>query len=406
MKIITTFFAMLIIGITMSISAQNGPISTLGTVTTTGSTAVVPITVDNFINIKSCNLKISYDPAIGTPTGVTKGIGLNGTIALNLNTPGFINLAWNALTGSVSTLNNGSVLFNISFNKVGFGSSNLSFDESYDLYDCQFYNSSYKALVDIPGTNYYFPGSLTFNSQVSPVTTAPTLTACSGANIDIPVTVSGLNNIGAVSLTLNYDPAVLSFNSGSNTGNFPGLSIGSQMPGNITIGGFSDDPNGYSLANGSVLFTLNFTYNGGTTELNWFEDGYSCQYAGPLGEIDLNDTPQSTYYIDGLVGPCQITPAPTLTLGTITNPTNCGGNGTIPLTFTNVPNGTYSISYEGGSFPSVSVSGNAASILAPAGTYTNLKITVSGITSAIGINATVANPTAPDQPTVQLTQPT
>jgi hypothetical protein len=400
MKLITTFFAMLIIGITMSISAQNGPISTLGTVTTTGSTAVVPITVDNFINIKSCDLKIKYDPLIATPTGVSKGIGLDGSLTLNLSTPGVIKLIWNALTGSVSTLSNGSVLLNISFNKVGSGTSSLIFDETIDEYDCQFYDANYNELNDIPGINYYIPGSLTFNSQVSPITTAPILTACSGTDINVPVTVSGFNNIGAVSLTLNYDPAVLSFNSGSNTGNFPGLAIGGGS-GTISIGGFSTDPDGFSLANGAVLCTLNFTSNGGTSALSWNdEDGYSCQYAGPLGEPDLNDTPQATYYINGSVESCQTKPTPTIVVGTITNPTTCGGNGTIPLTFTNVPNGTYTINYDGGSFPGIVVFSNAASISAPAGTYTNLKISVGSETSANGVNTTVGAPEAPLKPLI------
>jgi hypothetical protein len=53
----------------------------------------------------------------------------------------------------------------------------------------------------------------------------------------------------------------------------------------------------------------------------------------------LNDDPYSTYYINGSVGPNPLPTTPTITVGTIVNPTTCGGNGTILLTFTNVPDG-------------------------------------------------------------------
>jgi hypothetical protein len=413
MKFITTFLTMLIMGITLNLSAEDGPISTLGTITTTASTAVVPITANNFNNIKNCTLTIRYDPSIVTPTSVTKGSVLNGTLNSNvsttgvINTPGVIKLGWLAPTGTVKSLSNGSVLFNITFDKVEFGTSSLIFDETQDSYDCQFYNASYKALNDIPASTYYIPGSITFNPEVSPITTAPILKACSGNNIDVPVTVKDFNNIGSVSLTLKYDATVLTFNSGTNTGNYPDLQIGSKVPGTITIGGFSTDPDGYSLANGSVLFTLNFTYLGGNSVLSWNdEDGSSCQYAGRLGANDLNDTPQASYYINGSVGSCQATPTPTIVVGTITNPLTCGGKGIIPLTFSNVTNGTYTISYDGGSFPGIVVSSNAASISALAGTYNNLKITVNGITSAAGVSASLIGPSAPDKPVLSVTQPT
>jgi hypothetical protein len=96
-------------------------------------------------------------------------------------------------------------LLNIKFNQVGTGTSHLIFNESNDLYDCQF-NDANGFLYDLPGENYYKPGSLTFNSQVSPVITAPVITDCSNPDINVPVTVTDFNHIGAVSLTLKYDP--------------------------------------------------------------------------------------------------------------------------------------------------------------------------------------------------------
>ena len=81
-----------------------------------------------------------------------------------------------------------------------------------------------------------------------------------------------------------------------------------------------------------------------------------------------------------------------IVLGIVTNPTTCGGNGIIPLTFTNVPDGIYTINYDGGSFPNIAVSASAATIAAPAGTYNHLQITVNGETSALGVNVVLTDP--------------
>jgi len=78
-----------------------------------------------------------------------------------------------------------------------------------------------------------------------------------------------------------------------------------------------------------------------------------------------------------------------------TNPSTCGGNGSIAFTFTNVPDGSYTINYATGSFTSVTVTSNAASVNAPAGTYTDLRITVSGCTSAEDPDVALTDPANP-----------
>ena len=57
---------------------------------------------------------------------------------------------------------------------------------------------------------------------------------------------------------------------------------------------------------------------------------------------------------------------PSIVSATATNPTSCGGNGTLALTFTDVPDGTYTISYDGGSWSNVSVTNNTANFSVPA----------------------------------------
>ena len=80
--------------------------------------------------------------------------------------------------------------------------------------------------------------------------------------------------------------------------------------------------------------------------------------------------------------------APTLS-ATGNNPASCGADGSIDFTFTNVPNGSYTITYATGSFTNVNVSGGAATVTAPAGAYNNLEISVGTCTSATGVNIAI-----------------
>ena len=79
---------------------------------------------------------------------------------------------------------------------------------------------------------------------------------------------------------------------------------------------------------------------------------------------------------------------PTISLGAQTNPTACGAtDGTIPLTFTNVPNGSYTLNYVDGmsnaqTFTGVTVTSGVATITnLGAGVYNDITIAVSGCTS-------------------------
>lgn len=177
-------------------------------------------------------------------------------------------------------------------------------------------------------------------AQNAPITLAPQMLADSGNSIIIPVHVTNFNNIGAVSLELNFDPAVLTYLSSTSNGGFPGLSFGNAIPGSLLVAGFTSAGNGISLADNTVLFSLTFVYSGGSTGLNWLDNGTSCEYAGsaPLYET-LNDIPQSTYYIDGSVSGF---PLPG-DAGSITGPSNgmvCAGQNGIVFAIAPIPDAT------------------------------------------------------------------
>ncbi len=87
------------------------------------------------------------------------------------------------------------------------------------------------------------------------------------------------------------------------------------------------------------------------------------------------------------------------------NPVTCGANGSIDFTFTNVPDGSYTITYATGSFTNVNVIAGTASVTAAAGVYNNLEITAGSCTSAAGVNISIPD-SGPASPVVGIiTQP-
>ena len=135
----------------------------------------------------------------------------------------------------------------------------------------------------------------------APVTRAPHIIAYSGTTIEVPVTVSDFCKIGALSLTMYYNPDVLLFQSYTNNSGFPGLTFNGSIPGSIIAGAYLNpgDP-GFSIHDNSVLFTISLLYLGGSTGLTWYDNGESCEYTDMLYN-PLPDSPTSTYYINGSV---------------------------------------------------------------------------------------------------------
>jgi len=136
--------------------------------------------------------------------------------------------------------------------------------------------------------------------QNAPITSAPEITCDPGTFIDIPITVTDFNNIGAFSLTLHYEDSVLNYQSYTNNSGFPSLMVSGAIAGQITSGGLNFTGPGISLPDNSVLFTLTFLCEDGSTELVWFDEGGSCEYTDYLYN-PLDDTPTCLYYQNGSV---------------------------------------------------------------------------------------------------------
>ncbi len=148
----------------------------------------------------------------------------------------------------------------------------------------------------------YGADSINLLPMTAPVTWLPGIQSTPGTIISVPVKVTGFINIGAVSLTMLFDTAVLTYIEGINSSGFPGMQSNNALPGKIALGGTTTG-DGITLPNNSTLYTINFLYKGGSTQMTWWDYGPSCEYTGPPGYPVLPDIPQDTYYINGSVGP-------------------------------------------------------------------------------------------------------
>ena len=147
-----------------------------------------------------------------------------------------------------------------------------------------------------------FISSDNINGQNAPITTAATVANALPGAVTVPVTVTGFTNIGAISLTLEYDYAVTHFAAVAKNSllagsfNFADSDMGNGKH-RIILSWFG---NGVTLTNGSAMFTITFTFISGITTLEWFDNGGSCQYANGSSVV-LNDLPTNTYYINGAI---------------------------------------------------------------------------------------------------------
>ncbi len=160
--------------------------------------------------------------------------------------------------------------------------------------------AGFSAILRLACILLLFPGSPAW-SQNAPVTAAATVGNLSPGAVDIPITVTGFNNIGAISLSIDYDFSVLNFTGSTPHPQLPGFPAGDQDLGNglhrVSMGWFGS---GRTLPDSSTIITLHFTYLGGSCGLTWYDNGPSCEYADG-NYIVLNDIPTSDYYLNGHV---------------------------------------------------------------------------------------------------------
>jgi len=303
-----TLNSILITGIiclnTYNLCAQNAPITTIGSVETYDDSTTVSIIVTDFIDIGACDLLITYDSTIASATSVSVGPGVGYMYFVpNTLAPGKISISWLFFQPLVSGLSlpDNSVFLNIAFERTGYGNSAIEFDFGHPLY-CEYYDWQYASLNDTPNYTYYIDGSINFKMIDAPIINAPIMEFCEGTSsyIDVPVTVSEFNQIGAFNLSMQYNETVFNYESFTNDSGFPNLDVIESVPGTIVVEGISDATAGVTLANNSMLFTIHFENLGGSTSITWLDTGASCEFHGPAPMYEpRNDLPHSSFYENG-----------------------------------------------------------------------------------------------------------
>ena len=171
---------------------------------------------------------------------------------------------------------------------------------------------------------------------VGPITTISSLiNKCPGSIISVPVTVESFEDVGAISLTLTYDPAKLTYqNSSIHSGLMSNFGISTYIDdddlGIIKVSGFINGESPISLFDGEALFTMSFTFLDGpaTIAFDDITDPDFCNYgSGDPLYVSFCDTPTGTYYINGTIGEDLIPPS--AVCQNITIPLDAMGNATI-----------------------------------------------------------------------------
>jgi hypothetical protein len=349
-----TFLLILFCFITVSLKSQYAPVTTAGIVTnatTAPGAVVVPITVKNFVSIGSFTLtlrymtnQVTYVSAASHPSfpGMTVTNTVSGTL-------GKLVITWPQTPGGI-TLPDETHLLDLTFTYIS-GNSILNW-----LYSggniCRYWkysNGSYILLSDSPKASYYIAGGI--SSRGAPITYAPVINNPAPGNLTVPITVDNFTAVGAMSLTLEYNQAALTFLScAPNPGLGGTFDAGSQMGPNgkmqVTIGW--NYLAGRTLANGSTVVTINFNYsiaNGSCSVLDWYETGITCDYSDIFSN-HFFDYPTADYYHNGAVY-TQYAPRVWLPVKTDAAPSGALSLPVFVNDFNNVRSFTLSFEYDG-----------------------------------------------------------
>jgi hypothetical protein len=305
-KVMKKIFTLLIGCLTISNIAfsTGGPITTAGLLTVcNGNPINVPVKVTGFNNVGGISLTLNYDAAILQFQGVILNPAISGCLT-NGNNPGIFILSYICDPGI--NLADNATLFTLDFAYTGppaGGTSPLTWAETPP--EANEYSSPDGTPYDKePFGNYFINGNVTvMPAGCGPVTMAPIISTCPATTISVPVTIINFNNIGGISLTLNYDAAVLQYQGVTLNPAISGSLTNGNNPG-VFILSYICDP-GINLADNDVLFTLEFAYTGlpagGTFPVTWAETPPEAnEYSSPEGIPYIKD-PFGAYFINGSV---------------------------------------------------------------------------------------------------------
>ena len=185
--------------------------------------------------------------------------------------------------------------------------------------------------------------------QQEPALTISDVTASTGATVLIPITVTNFTNVGAITLKITYDPAVVTYVDTANSA--VGFTVGHGTPGVTILAWYSTTP--LNISSGKLI-DLKFTYLGGTSSVEFTQS--ACEIDNNSGLVISGVTYTNGSIsrsigmtVSGTVAYANTTATPigsatvtlTPTTGTALTAISSATNGT--YTFATVPAGTYTL---------------------------------------------------------------
>ncbi|MCK5088028.1 MAG: T9SS type A sorting domain-containing protein [Melioribacteraceae bacterium] len=251
---------------------------TIESVSASAGAVEIPINVENFNNVGAISIKMNYDTALLTFDGIA-----NEPAGMTANaTGGVLSLSWFDMTASSPINISSGKLLDLQFTFAGGGIANVTFipveteiaDSDGNPIATTLVNGGVSETSTIIG--------LGLGSLINPDTSAVT----------IPLNVTNFDNVGAVSIKINYDAGVLTFDSISVA---PDPNFTANASGGVLTISWFDLTGSTPLDLGdTLLLNINFTFLGGFTDLT---------FNTALTEISNADgNPFALSYTNGEVG--------------------------------------------------------------------------------------------------------
>jgi hypothetical protein len=273
-------FGVMAQGITMTMPSVPAPL--------TGASVGVPINVTNFNDIGAITLKITYNPAVMTYTSVS-GAPAGITFQVNGTTPGVIRLGWFDGTGStpMSIGSDTLLVLNFTYNS---GTGSFAFATATPG-DCEIANGIGTVITGVS----YQGGSL-YTATNTKITIPNVHSPAAGSTVNIPINVKNFDGVGAITLRITYNPAVVSYVSVLNAPAGITFTVGTNTLGIINLGWYDATLVTPLTIDSGKLVDIRFTYLAGEGQFNFTTD--SCEVSNGLGIVI-----PGIIYGGGLLGP-------------------------------------------------------------------------------------------------------
>jgi hypothetical protein len=313
MKRFIIYISILFLGLAYVTNAQT-TVSLPDTVVTVGPTTLnIPIKVQNFNNVGAISLTISYDPSVLTFQGIENGAA--ASLSVNEASTGIISIGWFSDGSKPFSVPSDGKLTDLKFNYKS-GNSALTFVTANGKSEIASFSGS------ILATNFV-SGSISSPVKVS----LDHIKASVGDTVSVPIRALNLQNVGSISLSINYDSSVLDFVGVKNDS--VGFSQVNAAGGKVNLAWFASNNTPLNKLN-NVLTELRFKLKGESSALSFFT------FNGATEIADIDAKIINVTFVNGSVSTDRNVSLPTIQA-------NPNTNVTFPLTVTNLSVGSANI---------------------------------------------------------------